>query len=189
MTERLRRIMPDEMSAEQLAVYETLTTGRRAAPGNPFTLLVPGGGLTGPSNAWLLSPPLGRALERVGGVVRYELVLSDRAREICILQIAYGRDSAFEQYAHVAAGRAAGLSDVELTALAAGREPDGLAADEHAVHLATAAMMARGTLDDGEYAEVVGVLGERGLFELVILVGWYQMLATQLAVFAVEPPS
>jgi alkylhydroperoxidase family enzyme len=188
MSERIRRLAPAELTAEQREIYDRFTTGRRAAPGTAFSLAHPDGGLTGPANAWLLSPPLGRALERLGGAVRYELELSDRAREIAILTVAYFRDSPFEVYAHVAAGRSAGLTDDELAALAAGKDPELVAADEVAVRATTRALLDRGTLDETEYATARSVLGERGLFELVILVGYYQLLATQLAVFDVRPP-
>jgi alkylhydroperoxidase family enzyme len=184
----LRRRSPGELSEQQQEIYRRFTSGRRVAPGSPFTLVHPEGGLTGPANAWLLSPALGLALEQVGGTLRFGLELSDRSREIAILLVAYARRSEFEQYAHRPAGLAAGLTEDEIAALAAGREPGTLADDERAVHRTAGAMVERGTLDDAEYAAAVGVLGERGLFELAILVGWYQLLATQLAVFGVRPP-
>lgn len=187
MSERLRRLRPEEMSEPQQEIYQRFTRGRRAAPGSPFTLLHPEGGLTGPANAWLLAPPVGRALEQLGGTLRFELELSARARELAILLVAYARDSVFELHAHVPAGRAVGLTEDEIAALAAGRVPDLPAAEERAVHAATTAMIARGTLDDAEYAAASAVLGARGLFELVVLVGYYQLLATQLAVFGVCP--
>jgi alkylhydroperoxidase family enzyme len=188
MTERLHRFAPAEMTDEQREIYDRFTTGRRAGPGSAFTLVHPDGGLTGPANAWLLSPPVGRALERLGGAVRFEMELTDRAREIAILTVAYFRDSTFEVYAHVAAGGCAGLTDDELAALAAGKDPDLVAADEVAVRATTRALLERGTLDEADYAAARDALGERGLFELVILVGYYQLLATQLAVFDVRPP-
>jgi hypothetical protein len=72
--------------------------------------------------------------------------------------------------------------------LAVAPGPKFSAADERVTQSVTRALIANGTLDATEYAEAVDVLGERLLFELVILVGYYQLLATQLAVFGVEPP-
>ena len=188
MSERIPRFDPAEMTDEQREIYDRFTAGRRARPNSPFSLVHPDGGLTGPANAWLLSPPVGRALERLGGTVRFELELGARAREIAILTVAYFRDSPFEVYAHVPAGRSAGLTEDELAALAAGKDPELVAADEIAVRATTTALLERGTLDATEYAAARDVLGERGLFELVTLVGYYQLLATQLAVFDVRPP-
>ena len=174
--------------SRQREIYDRFTAGRQARPDSAFSLVHPDGGLTGPANAWLLSPPVGRALERLGAAVRFKLELGDRAREIAILTVAYFRDSAFEAYAHMAAGRSAGLTEDELGALAADRDPELVAADEIAVRATTKVLLERGTLDATEYAAARDVLGERGLFELVILVGYYQLLATQLAVFDVRPP-
>jgi 4-carboxymuconolactone decarboxylase len=188
MSERLRRLRPSELSQEQSEILRRFSTGRRVAPGTAFTLVHPNGGLTGPADAWLRSPALGRALEQVGGVLRYELQLSDRSREIAILAVAYFRDSPFEIYAHLSAGRKAGLTDEEMAALRDGTDPGFPAEQERAVHRATAGLLAHGTLDDAEYAAAFAVLGERLLFELVVLVGYYQLLATQLSVFGVLPP-
>jgi 4-carboxymuconolactone decarboxylase len=187
MTERLARIREDEMSPEQVAIYDRFRTGRRVRPGAPFTLLHPDGGLVGPANAWLLSPAVGSALERLGGATRFDLSLPDRCREIAILLVGFHRDSAFELYAHRAAGRAAGLTEEEIEGLAADPGPAFADPAERAVQAATRAMLRAGTLTDDEYAGAVAVLGKPALFELVVLVGYYQLVATQLAVFGVEP--
>ena len=112
-TTRLARITPDVMTDEQAEIYAKFAGGKRAASGAAFSLLHPEGGLIGPPNAWLLSPPLARVFERVGWTMRYGLQLSDRACEIAILLVAFHRDSPFELYAHRKAGRAAGLTDAQ----------------------------------------------------------------------------
>ena len=56
-TTRLARITPDVMTDEQAEIYAKFAGGKRAAPGAAFSLLHPDGGLIGPPNAWLLSPP------------------------------------------------------------------------------------------------------------------------------------
>ncbi|GAA4551377.1 carboxymuconolactone decarboxylase family protein [Pseudonocardia xishanensis] len=188
MTERLARLTRDTLTPEQVEIYDRFATGKRAAPGAAFSLVHPEGGLMGPPNGWLLSPPLGRVLEKIGYAVRYELELSDRAREIAILLHAFHRESPFEIYAHRQAGRAAGLTDAEIDGLATRTEPDFRSDDERTVFATTLAIIDRKTLDDAEYAAAVAVLGERDLFELVVLLGYYDFVATQLAVFAVTPP-
>jgi 4-carboxymuconolactone decarboxylase len=189
VTQRLSRIAPDDMTPEQAEIYARFTGGKRAAPGASFSLLHPEGGLIGPPNAWLLSPPLARVFERVGWTMRYELELSDRSCEIAILLVAFHRDSPFELYAHRRAGRAAGLTDTEIEGLATRTPPAFHADEEHVVFTTTLAILDRKTLDDDEYAVAVAGLGERRLFELVALLGYYDQVATQLAVFGVEPPA
>jgi hypothetical protein len=186
MTERLARITPDDMTDEQAEIYARFTGGKRA--GAAFSLVHPEGGLVGPPNAWLLSPPLARVFERIGWTMRYELQLSDRACEIAILLLAFHRDSPFELYAHRRAGRAAGLTDTEIEGLATRTPPAFRSDQEQLVFATTLAILDRKTLDDAEYTASVAVLGERGLFELVALLGYYDQVATHLAVFGVEPP-
>jgi 4-carboxymuconolactone decarboxylase len=186
VTERLSRITPDVMTPEQAEIYARFADGKRAK--SSFSLIHPEGGFIGPPNAWLLSPPLGRVFERVGWTMRYELQLSDRACEIAILLVAFHRDSPFELYAHRKAGRAAGLTDTEIEGLATRTPPTFHSDEEHVVFTTTLAILDRRTLDDAEYAAAVAGLGERGLFGLVALLGYYDQVATQLAVFGVEPP-
>jgi 4-carboxymuconolactone decarboxylase len=180
---RLRTITPEEMTPDQLDVYTVFREGRALAVPHPA-----GGGLAGPPGTWLLSPPLARVFRAAAGAMRFALQLSDRSREIALLLHAFHRDSAFEIYAHRRAGRAAGLGEDEIEGLATRSAPSFRSEEERAVFDATVALLDRRTLDDAEYAEAVGVLGERKLFELVSLVGYYDLVATQLAVFQVEPP-
>ena len=94
----------------------------------------------------------------------------------------------FELYAHTRAGAAAGLSPEDLRALAAGQPPALSTDTERITYAATRAILATGTLQDEEYAQAVSVLGATGLFELATLIGWYSMVAVQLAVFGLRPP-
>lgn len=189
MTGRFTSPRLAEMTEAQRELYALFTTGPRAAPGAAFSLAAAAGErLTGPPAVWMLSPPVGLALEKVGAAVRFGLKLPPRAREIAILMTGHQHASPFEVYAHTKGGLAAGLSPADLDELAAGRAP-ALADDaERAVYAAAREILETGTLSDDSYGAAVAALTERGLFELVMLIGWYGMLAVQLAVFGVRPP-
>jgi hypothetical protein len=58
---------------------------------------------------------------------------------------------------------------------------------EACVFRTTRRILDRGTLDDDEFRDATGVLGDAGLLELVTIVGYYTMVAWQLAVFDVRP--
>lgn len=188
MTKRFTSPAPDEMTEQQLALYKLFATGRRAQPGGPFALVDESGRLQGPPAAWVLAPPFGRALEQLGGAVRYERTLPARASEIAILLVAHHYQSPFELHAHTRAGAAAGLSRGDLDALAAGRPPALTTEPERVIYTVTQRILAAGTVDDDEYAQAVSVLGTGGLLELTTLIGWYAMLAVQLSVFGLLPP-
>ncbi len=176
------------MTAEQREFYDRYATGVRAAPGTTFPLVDADGRLIGPPAVWVLSQPLGLALERFGYAIRYELSLSRRAQEIAILMVAQHHQSEFERFAHAQAGLKAGLTEDDLAALAAGKPPDLETEEEQAVFEATRRILDTGSLDDMAYQAAADLLTAPRLFELVTLIGYYRMLATQLSVFDIQPP-
>ena len=185
---RLSGLLPGELDEEQAEVYRAITGGARASGPQAFPLTDQEGRLRGPFNAMLLSPPVGLATQALGTAVRYSSSLSDRVREMAILAVAAHWDSAFEREAHEAVGRtSAGLTESEMAALRAGRMPELTEPAERGALRATTALLRHGTLTEEEYADAVTTAGERGVFELTTLVGYYSMLALQLRVFLGEP--
>jgi 4-carboxymuconolactone decarboxylase len=186
MRARLARLSPADLDGDQREVYRAITGGPRAAGPQAFALTDERGRLRGPFNAMLLSPPAGLALQEVGAALRYASVLGDRAREAAILAVAAHWNSAFEREAHEAVGRATGLTEPELAALRAGTIPDLADPVEEVVVRVAVSLVRHGALSDREYADAVAAVGERGLFELTTLVGYYATLALQLRVFEGE---
>ena len=185
-TPRRRRATPAELTEEQRALYDRITGGPRAAGPQHFALTDAEGRLAGPFDALLLSPAVGTALQEVGAAVRYGSELPDRVRELAILRVAGYWGCAFERTAHETIGRAVGLSEPEIAAAGAGTQPD-LADPTESIALAVVeALVLRGDLGDEEYARAVDRLGERGVFELTALVGYYATLALQLRVFRAD---
>lgn len=184
---RVDNVDPADMTDGQRTLYDWYATGPRAAPDSPFSLVDAEGRLQGPPAVWILSPTFGHALQQIGGAVRFGSRLPARAREIAILLVGHHHRSAFELYAHRLAGAAAGLTEADLAALADGKEPTGMSDVEACMFRTTRRILDRGTLDDDEFRAAVGMLGEAGLLELVTIVGYYNMVAWQLAVFDVQP--
>jgi alkylhydroperoxidase family enzyme len=176
------------MTAEQREFYDSYATGFRAAPSATFLLVDDAGQLMGPPAIWVHSQPLGNALQVFGGAIRYHLHFSRRAQEIAILMVAQHRDSAFERFAHQQAGLKSGLTQQDIDAINAGRAPSLHTEEEQAVYEVTGRILHAGTLDAAEYQKYADVLTVQHLFELVTLIGYYLMLATQLAVFDIQPP-
>ncbi|HET9075902.1 MAG TPA: carboxymuconolactone decarboxylase family protein [Acidimicrobiales bacterium] len=185
---RLQPLDPGDLDNEQRDLYEAITGGPRATGPRYFPLTDSQGRLHGPFDAMLRSPVVGGALQELGAALRYGSCLTARTREIVILAVAAAHDSAFERFAHEAVGRGAGLSDEELGALRTGAALPGADPVEAAALEAARELLHAGDLGDGVYASVLGALGERGLFELTALVGYYSTLAMQLRVFRVPVP-
>ena len=185
---RIAKLQPPFRNEDQERLYASITSGPRGGRQGPFALVDETGALTGPFNAMLLQPDVGAALQELGSALRFQGTLPGRARELAILVVAAHWSSAFEQHAHEAAGRQAGLTEAELAAVRAGEEPGLADPAERAAVRAARALARAGDLDDGEYAAAVAQLGEAGVFELTTLVGYYATLALQLRVFRVDAP-
>ncbi|TNY35852.1 carboxymuconolactone decarboxylase family protein [Thermomonospora catenispora] len=179
---RQRAFRPEELDGERLELYRAITAGPRA--GGPFRLVSEEGVLLGPFNEFLLSPLVGDALQRLGAAIRYESGLSDRVREMAILTVAAAWDSAFERQAHEAVGRAVGLTDEEMTAIAEGAPLEPEDPHEAAALRLTRALVA-GDVDEETWTACVPPLDREAVFELTTLVGYYATLALQMRVFRV----
>ena len=184
---RLKRLTRDEVDAEQVAMFDALAGGPPPGAGKWYHGIGPDGGLEGPSNARLRSP-IGRTDQEYGESLRRHTVLTDRMRELVVLTVAYAQNSAFELHAHEEIGRSVGLTDEQLSALAAAVLPDGLDQNESLAVRCARALVDGGDLDDPLYEEAITSLGERALYEIVLFVGYYSQLALQLRVFRVVPP-
>jgi 4-carboxymuconolactone decarboxylase len=189
---RLAHLQPDELTAEQQQLYDTINQGpRRAAhPGlvSPVGIVDDEGRLQGPFNAMLFHPVVGMALQELGRVLRFSGQLPPRAREIAILIVANSERSDFEWAAHAAIGAHLGLSTDEIAALARAEVVEFEDHIEQAVARATRALVATGDLDDETYRASEAALGAAGLLELSTLIGFYRALALQMRMFRVPGP-
>lgn len=179
---RLPPLRPDDLDAEQRAVYDALAD----PPGR--VRLDPDGSLQGPFDAMLRAPRSGAALQLVGAALRYRSVLPERVRELATLLVAAHHRSAFEWYAHAPLAAAVGLPDalVEAVRIGGSVEPDDPA--ERAAAVAVAQLLTSGDVDDDAWAAAVDTLGEPGAVELTTLVGYYSLLALQMRVLRVPLP-
>jgi 4-carboxymuconolactone decarboxylase len=188
---RLPDLTPAELSEAQRALRERIVGGPRGAGPQHFPLEHDDGSLTGPFGIMLHEPALGAPLQELGSAIRYATRLTDRVREIAILAVASATGSAFEAYAHERVGRAAGLTEDELAALADGSfsSTDPLEVAAHAFCRRLVADAGPVTQwDDETYGAYADVLGTTTLIELVVLVGYYRTLAQLLDVFDVGVP-
>ncbi len=188
MKDRLRKFEADELDDEQRVIYDLYRPSEVAKRPRAMPLMDEQGHLLGPINSWLLSPQIGIGLQILGKAIRAAPQLSPRSQEIIILVVAQRIQSVFERAAHESVARTAGVSEENIAALAAGTPAHFDDAEERLCYELTLLMMDHGALTDSEYANAVDQLGERKLFEVVAVVGWYQMIGLSLSVFQVVPP-
>lgn len=187
MTDRLARLTPSQLDEAQRAVYDGIAGGDRAKGVQHFPLAAEDGSLNGPFGIMLHAPGVGAVLSELGATIRFRTDLSLRVREIAILQVAQAVGSEFEWWAHERVGRAAGLTEKELTLLSLGSFQS-----EDPVESAAAAfcanLLSSSVVTDEEYAAATEVLSAQQLIDLTVLVGYYRTLAQLMAVFDVGVP-
>jgi 4-carboxymuconolactone decarboxylase len=180
---RLQWFEPESLDDDQRHLYDEIVGGPRARDAKTSALVDDQGRLYGPFNAMLLSPDFGEAVQRLGMTVRFRSTLSPRAREMATLVVARASKSDFEWHAHARLGRAAGLTDEEIQAVAGDYDSTSMNDDERLVLRVTKSLIEERDLSDQLFSEVHARLGDVILLELIVLVGLYELLARSMRVW------
>ncbi|HSI40925.1 MAG TPA: carboxymuconolactone decarboxylase family protein [Xanthobacteraceae bacterium] len=165
----MNRFPSDETlwTAEQRAVAETFRKGPRGAIRGPFLPL-------------LSSPALADRVGAVGAHLRYASVLPDDVRELATLVTAAHWRSAYEWQAHHPLALKAGVPADLLDALWSGAAIADAPAPLALTLEIAGAVHAGGAIGDALFERGRAAFGEAGLIELVVLCGYYTLLAMVL---------
>lgn len=172
---RLPRLTPEELTPQQSQLYRSITEGPRQQHASFFPVADDAGVLSGPYRAMLLSPDIGSALERVGVAVRYHSDLPSWARELAILTVACHCRSEVEWRAHEELARVAGVPDVTIETLGSG-SPTLVDRPAEIAYAFVAELLAHHVSGD-TFDAVAELWSKSGVFQLVITVGYYQIIA------------
>ncbi len=182
---RLTFITGDDLTADQQAVWDCVTNGRR---GPASRLINDEGGLVGPFNAPLHAAATGKKVVELGEALRFDTELDNRLLEIAVCMVGAHWRSNFEWFAHSRLAVAAGVSQEAVDAIEKGDEPTFTEADEAAVYAFTHAILRDGRAADEVYAAAQSHVGDRGMVELAQLIGYYCLVSLTLNTFQIELP-
>jgi 4-carboxymuconolactone decarboxylase len=129
-------------------------------------------------------PRLLKRWSQFGGLLLFGGTLSHRDREVLILRTAANTGADYEWGHHTFLARSAGLTDEEVTALAA-PEPD-LSTDDLLLVRAADELHADGVIGDETWAALADRYDEQQLIELCMVVGQYHLVAFTLNSLRVE---
>jgi len=180
--------LPSDLDERQQAVRESVVGGPRSGE-RAFSLTDHEGRMEGPFNLMLLAPGPGLELSELGAALRFRTTLSDRVREIAILTVAVLERSSFEWYAHEAIARRIGMTDDEIAAVRELRTPASFDASERAAQHAVRDLVTSGDLDDAVFLELESCFGPEGATELILVTGYYAMLALAMRVLRTPLPA
>jgi len=165
--ERMPPIAPEKMTDAQKQASAAIAAGPRGELPRPFV-------------AFLRSPGLMEPVQRVGEYLRYGSTLDRRLMEFATLIAARAWSQQYEWHAHHGLALQAGLKPEIAQALAEGRRPPAMAADEEAVYDLLTELLRNQCVSDATYARAVTAFGEPGVVDLVGLAGYYVLLAMMM---------
>ena len=137
-------------------------------------------GISGPFVALLRSPEVMNRARAMGDYLRFNSVLPPRLSEFAILITARYWTQNYEWDAHNQLALQGGLSADIIKAIADGRRPDKMAADEEALYTFCDELHRNQSISDATYARAVSTFGEQGVIDIVGISGYYTLLAMVL---------
>ncbi len=177
---RFKLIPLDQLTAEQQALSDAIKSGPRAKLASSGASKP--GPLGGPFNVWLRSPGIGNLVQQLGEEIRFRSSLAGKLNELAILVTARNWTSQYEWVAHHKLALEGGLDPKIAEAIAQGRRPEGMDADETLVYEFSTELQASQGVSDAMYARAVARFGERGVVDLISVNGFYVLVSMCLNV-------
>jgi 4-carboxymuconolactone decarboxylase len=167
--DRFKPLTYREMTPEQKKMFESLISGERRGAGGPFNVL-------------LRSPEMGDLAQKFGASMRFHSSIPPKLNELAIIITARHWTSHYEWYAHRRAAANQGLNPAIIEAIAAGKRPSGMAADEEAVYNFCTELLEKKQVSDQTFQAAKDKFGERGIVDLIGVTGYYQVVSMLLNV-------
>lgn len=167
--DRFKPLKWDEMTPAQKTMMEHLVNGERRGAGGPFNVL-------------LRSPETGDLVQQFGAQMRFHSSLPRKLNEMAIIITARHWTAQYEWNAHRAAAAQAGLNESIIQSIAAGKRPTTLDADETIIYNFATELLNTKQVGDAAFKAVKDKFGERGVVDLINVMGYYQLVSMLLNV-------
>ncbi len=179
----------DTLDDDQQVLWENITTGPRGNPAREHGGLAgPDGALIGPFNALFLSPEIGDAIQKLGASIRYQTSLPSDLLEVAICTMGGHWRANFEFWAHARLAANAGVSVDAIDAIRNGATPDFGDERQQTVYQFGRELIDNQRVSDETYEALTGLIGERGVFEVASVMGYYALVSIGLNTFNVAMP-
>jgi len=161
--DRFKPLDLNRLDAEQNAMIHDILAGSRTSLNGPFNIL-------------LRSPELGNRLQAVGEYLRFKTSLPHAINEFAIVTVAREWTAQYEFFAHKKLALEAGVKEDVVDDIAAGRTPK-MTPDQRAVWTFIKELDSTHQVSDPTFDKVKQRFGERGVVDLVSLVGYYHTMS------------
>lgn len=179
-TRRFKLIPLDQLTPEQQALSHAIKSGPRAKLASSGASKP--GPLGGPFNVWLRSPGIGNLVQQLGEEIRFRSSLAGKLNELAILVTSRHWTSQYEWFAHHKLALEGGLDPKIAEAIAQGRRPTGMDADETLVYEFSRELHETQGVSDATYAKAIARFGECGVVDLITVNGFYGLVSMCLNV-------
>lgn len=147
------------------------------------------GRVDGMYRSLLNHPELAQRIGELGSYLRFgDSVLPDEVRELVILRTARSLGAAYEWVKHVPPAREAGISETVIEQLRQEQKPGGLTRAQEATLSAVECVLEQQSIPQDTQDALTKEVGSKGVIELVVLCGFYQMIAAVIFAFDVPLP-
>jgi 4-carboxymuconolactone decarboxylase len=171
---RLPKLSYEQLSPEQKVVWDEVVAGPRKKMHGPFF-------------AWLHSAELLSRGQNLGLYARFHSSLPPRLSELCILIMSAHWKVTGEWFDHFPIARDLGVDADALDALRRGLPAKFKQDDEIVVYDFAEELLRRRDVSDATYRRATDVLGERGVLDVVAVLGYYSFIAMTMKAFAMLP--
>ena len=175
---RFAPLKADELSPAQKAWADAIAVPPRNAKwGAP------------PYRAYIRNPELAPKLSALSDYLRWNTTLPPRLSEFAIMITARNWTAQYEWAAHYPLALKAGLDVKLLGDLSAGKRPDNMRDDEAALYDLASSLYRDKKVTDAVYKAAVEKFGERGVMDIIGIIGYYDLVSMTLITAQVSAPS
>ena len=177
-TTRFMPLKAEELTPPQKAYAELIAAPPRNAKfGNP------------PYRAYIRNPELAPKLSAMSDYLRWKSSLPARLSEFAILITARQWTAQYEWFAHYPLAMKAGLDPQVAKDVANGVRPQAMKDDEAALYDLAMALYRDKKVSDDIYRAAQQKFGERGIMDIIGLIGYYDLVSMTLITMQAEAPN
>jgi 4-carboxymuconolactone decarboxylase len=173
--QRLPTIPPEKYTPEQKKAVDEFVAARKVPISGPFEPL-------------LHSPEVMNRARAMGDYVRFNSAIGNTLSELAILITAREWSQDYEWQAHYPIAVKAGIKSEIADAIADGRRPTGMSADEEIVYDFCLELHRNKRVSDRTFERAEKRFGKKAVVDLTALNGYYTLLAMEMNVAQYQAP-
>jgi 4-carboxymuconolactone decarboxylase len=142
-----------------------------------------------PYRAYIRNPDLAPRLSALSDYLRWNTSLPPRLSELAILITARQWTAQYEWFAHYPLALKGGLDPKVAGDIAIGKRPDNMKDDEAALYDLAIALYRDKRVPDAVYAAARDKFGERGIMDIIGIIGYYDLVSMTLITMQAGAPN